>query len=94
MKKLLLVAALGVVGVVNAKTIENVSTEKKSAINEKNIASFLIREYDWVKVTTGCGKVFYLDNNMYGDCYECLQEHARQFTDAQCGEGYGFEVPF
>lgn len=91
---MLLMAALSVVGVVNAKAIEIVSAEKSSVSNEQNHTSFLLKDYDWVTVTTGCGKVFYLDNNMYGDCYECLQEDARQFTDAQCGEGYGFELPF
>lgn len=48
----------------------------------------------WVTVKTGCGKVFYLDNNMYGDCYECLQEDTRYFTDDQCGQRYSFEIPF
>ncbi len=88
-------ATLGIAGLMSAKTMEENTIKKKESLNSKEVIKvFLLREYDWVKVTTSCGKVFYLDNNMYGDCYECLQEDARYFTDAKCGSGSSFEVPF
>lgn len=71
--------------------ISNSQIERSNKIrNELMVAP----PHYWVTVIIGCGKVFFLDNNMYSDCYECLQEDARLFTDAQCGDGYGFEVQF
>ncbi len=98
MKKLLLVAAIAVAGLVSAKNVKiefetNSNSITKNYFNNGLMISKLL-VYQWVPVSTGCGKVFYLDNSMYGDCYECLQEDARKFTDAQCGGGYGFDLPF
>ena len=93
MKKLMFVAALVVAGMVSGKT----SNKKLLDLQPQNSMLNFIKlpvVYDWVKVTTSCGKVFYLNGSDYTNCYECLQEDARKFTDAQCGKGEGFEVPF
>ncbi len=93
MKKLLFVAALGVAGVMSAKC-NGINSLQKEKLESKDNFAVLLFAYDWVPVHTSCGKTFYLDGNDYTDCYECLQEHARQFTDAQCGAGASFELPY
>lgn len=95
MKKLFLSVAFSFAGLLSAKTEKIISPIKTQNINLScSLSIWKPIIHDWVSVTTGCGKVFYLDGNDYKDCYECLQEDARQFTDAQCGEGYGFDLPY
>lgn len=93
MRKLFFVVALGAAGLVSAKEnpvktdkpAEKAETVTKQDSEEvKAEARQLFRYYNWVTVTTWCGKVFYLDYNMY-DSYEGYAEDAAQFSIAQCG---------
>ena len=99
MKKLFFIAALGVAGMMSASETSNNICSSSSSDNavafslNLNTVSLVPTEREWVTVTTGCGKVFFLDANMY-DSYEGLQEDSRIFTDAQCGEGFGFNLPY
>ena len=98
MKKLFFIAALGVAGMMNASETSNniCSSSLDNAVAfslNLNAVSLVPSEREWVTVTAACGKVFFLDANMYS-CYEELQEDSRIFTDAQCGEGFGFDLPY
>lgn len=95
MKKLFFIAALGVAGLMSA-SINNDAFASCKTIDSTlqfDIVSISPPQYEWVTVTTVCGKVFFLDANMYS-CYEELQEDSRIFTDAQCGQGYSFDLPY
>lgn len=62
MKKLLLVAALGVAGLVSA---ENYEAQIAKSVNEVNLKtsseSLKMKRYLWYPVTTSCGQTYYLD---------------------------------
>ena len=77
MKKLLLLAAFGVAGLMSAKGY------LVSLTIEQNVEAEL-SEHDWLVVETWCGKVFYLDNNHYSS-FEEIAKDADYFTDQQCG---------
>lgn len=84
-EKLFFIAALVVAGLMTA-AISNDAFESCKTIDTTlkfHIASLAQPEYEWVTVTAACGKVFFLDANMYS-CYEELQEDSRIFSDAQC----------
>ncbi|KFF21306.1 hypothetical protein [Chryseobacterium sp. JM1] len=92
MKKLLFIAALGAVGVMSAKEIkkENISVKNKEVVtgkvelqNVKEQTKRVIVLYNWIGVSTWCGKVFYLDANDYSSMAE-LNSDAAYFTNQQC----------
>lgn len=93
MKKLMNVAAMAGARVLSAKD-NAVNPMQNKEQGKMGSSVCLLRADDWIIVRTSCGRVFYLDGNDYTDCYECLQEHARHFTDAQCGQGASFELPY
>lgn len=81
MKQLFLIAALAVTGFMSAKMTE-VALPKKEDV-KKEITQVLLR-HQWVAVNTWCGKVFYLDMNMYTHHEEFLDD-AYLFSERQCG---------
>lgn len=87
MKKLLLVATLGVAVFMSAKDNQNdVCDYQNLSTNEVQyeLLSAAPPEHDWLEVETWCGKVFYLDNNHYSS-FEEIGADANYFTDQQCG---------
>lgn len=86
MKKVLLLAAFGVAGLMSAKDNQSdISTCQKVFVNEVTFElNVALAEHDWIMVETWCGKVFYLDNNHYSS-FEQIGAHANYFTDQQCG---------
>lgn len=95
MKKVFFIAAFGVAGLMSAKGITDkkvikkiVTTEKKNVnkkVSKKTKAAF----YNWIGVSTWCGKVFYLDMNDYSNAEE-LDAAATQFTNQQCATATTF----
>ncbi|WP_407484009.1 hypothetical protein [Elizabethkingia meningoseptica] len=90
MKKILLVAAIAVAGLVSAKSsVKNVSAESKSVKKEfvkktKNAQATKALFYRWGKRISPCGKVYYLDLDGYADASE-LFKAVDQFDYAKCG---------
>lgn len=81
MKKLLLVAALGIAGLVSAK--ENV---KKIELNTKNCILIVSNKENvflrhLVQITASCGKIYYLDTDQYASFEELMD--AVDYFDAQ-----------
>lgn len=81
MKKLLLVAALGVAGLVSAK--ENV---KNDELNTKNCILIVSKKENvllrhLVQITASCGKIYYLDTDQYASFEELMD--AVDYFDAQ-----------
>lgn len=71
MKKIFFIAALSVAGLISAKgnadkkTIKkSINTEKK-AISKKNSKKTKAAAYNWIKVTSPCGAVYYLEASDY-----------------------------
>lgn len=96
-KLLLLLAAIGVAGLVSAMENKDIALElerntENSISNSQNIIS-LLRIYQWAPITTSCGSTFYLDYNMYSS-YEAFQNDARHFTDIKCGADSAYDSPF
>jgi len=91
MKKLLLVAALGVAGLVSAKDVKSEIADVKNEVvkneNAKEVSKeqskVILRDIAWIGVSTWCGKVFYLNANDYSS-FEELDAAAGQFTQQQC----------
>ncbi|SIS92573.1 hypothetical protein SAMN05421786_103153 [Chryseobacterium ureilyticum] len=85
MKKLILIVALGVTGVMSAKEVadKKVDTTEKKAISNKTSNKAKAVFYQWIGVSTWCGKVFYLDASDYTGVGE-LNDAATQFTNQQC----------
>ncbi len=92
MKKLLLVATLGVAGLVSAN---NPNSEKKNSTEEektttvevtKENSSKASRIYDWYPVTTDCGQTYYLDLNMY-DSLGAFLNDVDHFNEIKCPSG-------
>ena len=89
MKKIFFIAALGVAGLVSAKGVadkkvgKKAETIEKKAVNNKVSIKAKAAFYNWVGVSTWCGKVFYLDASDYSSMDE-LSDAATQFTNQQC----------
>lgn len=89
MKKFFLIVAIGVAGLMSAKGTSYKKVNKKSettekkAVNNKLSAKANAAFYNWVGVSTWCGKVFYLDASDYSSMGE-LNDAATQFTNQQC----------
>ena len=89
MKKLLFIAALGVAGLVSAKNVEEIKTEKakEKAPVEKTISvekkSTAKKPYNWVTIVSPCGAVFYLDMNDYATT-DAFWADAHHFSDVKC----------
>lgn len=71
-------------GSADKKVIKKVETmEKKSAHHNMVSAKAKAAFYNWIGVSTWCGKVFYLDASDYSSGEE-LDGAATQFTNQQC----------
>ncbi len=86
MKKVLLLAAFGVAGLMSASENRNdfSNSQKLFVDEEKYELNAVVVDHDWIVVETWCGKVFYLDNNHY-ESFEAIGADANYFTDQQCG---------
>ncbi len=86
MKKVLLLAAFGVAGLMSASENRNdFSNSQKLFVDEEKYEwNAVVVDHDWIVVETWCGKVFYLDNNHY-ESFEAIGADANYFTDQQCG---------
>ena len=93
MKKLFLLAALGVAGFASAKSVKTENVELKREVVKveyvKEVSTkqskVLLRDISWIGVSTWCGKVFYLNANDYSNIEE-LDAAAAQFTQQQCAQ--------
>lgn len=89
MKKVILIAALGVAGLVSAKgsadkkVIKKTETTVKKVLNSNASNKTKAAFYNWIGVSTWCGKVFYLEASDYSS-FEELDAAATQFTNQQC----------
>lgn len=89
MKKLILIAALGVAGIISAKDVADKKVIKKAEtieikyINNNIDKKAKMPPITWIGVSTCCGKVFYLNATDYSS-YEELDAAASQFTNQQC----------
>lgn len=90
MKKTLLIAAIGVAGLVSAKSsTKSILSESKSAKKEvvkktKNAQAGKALFYRWGKRVSPCGEVYYLDLDKYDNAVD-LYKAIDQFDYAKCG---------
>ncbi|EFK36865.1 Uncharacterised protein [Chryseobacterium gleum] len=89
MKKIFFIAALGVAGFMSAKgsadnkVIRKAKTTDNKSVNSNTSNKAKAAFYNWIGVSTWCGKVFYLDASDYSS-FEELDAAATQFTNQQC----------
>ncbi|PRQ82669.1 hypothetical protein CMT60_00040 [Elizabethkingia anophelis] len=90
MKKTLLIAAIGVAGLVSTKgSTKTILSESKSAKKEvvkktKNAQAVKALFYRWGKRISPCGIVYYLDLDKYQNTSE-LYDAIDDFDTAKCG---------
>ena len=93
MKKLLLIVGFMSAGFMSAKDNSKNLQISSEITNEKKInlyvnnyynAEMAVMLYDWITVTSSCGKVYYLDANDYSDTDELISD-VNKFDKAKCG---------
>ena len=93
MKKLFFAAALGVAGFMSAKDLvsthsSNINSEitgtKEITISGENTTYKVAFFYNWITVTSSCGKVYYLEASHYNS-FEQLQADVDYFDGQKCG---------
>ncbi|HAV03027.1 MAG TPA: hypothetical protein DCW95_07570 [Chryseobacterium sp.] len=85
MKKVLLMAAIFVAGIVSANTVYDKANNSGFVLLDAEIEQIASEsDHYGIMVETWCGKVFYLDGNHYENFTE-FGADANYFTDQQCG---------
>lgn len=93
MKKLLLVAALGVVGFVSAKEVKIENTEAKKENVKEETKEQKSKVYAWIQIIAPCGAVYYLAADNYSGCtWGDFWDDVDHFNSVKCGSSnQGFQ---
>jgi len=93
MKKIFFIAALSVAGLISAKgnadkkiIKKSVNTEKK-AVNKKASKRTKVVVYNWIRVISPCGAVYYLEASDYNSV-ESFTDDVIYFNAQKCGTSY------
>lgn len=86
MKKLLFVAALGVASLVSAKEFSKKSLLKNPEKQNKKLIDARLKNlpYQWVKVNSPCGEVYWIQAANYRTVSDAL-DAIDYFNEAKCG---------
>ncbi|WP_124640992.1 hypothetical protein [Amniculibacterium aquaticum] len=90
MRKLFLVAALGVAGLMSAKEqiVKNICMiSSESVIESESMNTLLVEGHTWIAIDSGCGQQYFLDLNHYSDDVaglKAFQDDIAFFSEQKC----------